>query len=201
MDNRLQYEQLISSKLESLPIPDMQDMIWSRIEAQLDIDMPSDGDGGVNNTPQTPPTVGGPLIWSLSLGIIAIATTFLIYKNHNQKKETDITIPVKEQPIKKSPDTPKDVLLKDVEDGNKKNSLENIESGRVEPPAESYINKDLVTPLKPDKDSVNTNKQYPINSLSKPLINTDSTNFKKKKKGVSGIKDSDYIIVPKGNDD
>ena len=47
MDQRLPYEQLIGAKLQSLSIPDMEDMIWARVKAQLDIDMPTDdGDGG-----------------------------------------------------------------------------------------------------------------------------------------------------------
>ena len=47
MDERLKYEQLIGEKLHNLPIPDMQDTIWARVKAQLDIDLPTDdGDGG-----------------------------------------------------------------------------------------------------------------------------------------------------------
>ena len=39
------YEVTLTSKLEALPLPNLEHMIWSRIEAELDIDMPTD-DGG-----------------------------------------------------------------------------------------------------------------------------------------------------------
>ena len=47
MRNKETYELTITSKLEALPLPNLEDAIWSRIEAQLDIDLPTDdGDGG-----------------------------------------------------------------------------------------------------------------------------------------------------------
>lgn len=201
MDKRLQYEQLIGSKLESLPIPDMQDMIWSRIEAQLDIDMPSDGDGGVNNTPQTPPIFSGPILFGLSVGIIAIATLFIIYKNQNQNKETNTNTPFIERTIQKSSEKPKDFPLSDIEKAKKKSPLEIIESGTEQPIAEPYLYKDYGNPVKLLVDSANEIKE---NSISNKIITSsnklDTISAKKKGKGVTEIKDSDYKIIPKGNE-
>ena len=65
MDQRLPYEQLIGAKLQGLSIPDMEDMIWARVKAQLDIDMPTDdGDGG-DDGPQSP-TAPAPILWGLT---------------------------------------------------------------------------------------------------------------------------------------
>ena len=51
MNNKQAYEITITSKLEALPLPDMEDAIWSRIEAQLDIDLPTDDGGGGTSAP------------------------------------------------------------------------------------------------------------------------------------------------------
>ena len=45
MKEKRAYEHIISGKLEALPVPDMEDIIWARIETRLDTDMPTD-DGG-----------------------------------------------------------------------------------------------------------------------------------------------------------
>lgn len=64
------YEITIKGKLEAIPLPDMEDAIWARIEAQLDTDMPTD-DG--NNGPFDSPT--GP--WILGSSILAFLLTLL----------------------------------------------------------------------------------------------------------------------------
>jgi hypothetical protein len=90
MDQRLRYEQLISEKLESLPIPDMADAIWARIEAQLDIDLPTDEGGGT--TPDAP-SGPGMMGWGLSVVIIALITAFLINKNKPDLKDSNTKLP------------------------------------------------------------------------------------------------------------
>lgn len=81
MNHKAPYEHLIGEKLETLPVPDMADAIWARIEAQLDTDLPADdGDGPV---PEGPPVAGGS--WSQTLlfvTIIAIMSLFTIPKKN-----------------------------------------------------------------------------------------------------------------------
>jgi hypothetical protein len=79
MDERLRYEQLIGGKLESLPLPDMQDAIWQTIKAQLDIDLPSDDDEGGPHSPG--PSDPGLVGWGLSILLVALVTTFFLVKN------------------------------------------------------------------------------------------------------------------------
>ncbi|HEX2606857.1 MAG TPA: hypothetical protein VHK91_05735, partial [Flavisolibacter sp.] len=65
------YEQTITSKLEALPVPDMADAIWARIEAQLDLDMPTD-DGGGN---PSSPSGGG---WAGKASLFAVIAAIVI---------------------------------------------------------------------------------------------------------------------------
>src|SRR5215203_425931 len=97
MNERLTYEQLIGGKLQSLPVPDMADAIWSRIEAQLDIDLPTD-DGEDGSSPQPP---SGPTIieWGLSVVVITLVTVFFIFKNEPAKKINSKRLPGIEQTV------------------------------------------------------------------------------------------------------
>jgi hypothetical protein len=97
MNERLKYEQLIGGKLQGLPVPDMADAIWSRIEAQLDIDLPTDDGGG--GSPLTPPS--GPTIigWGLSVFIIAVVTAFFLFKNKPEKNINSKQLPGIEQTV------------------------------------------------------------------------------------------------------
>ena len=58
MNERKAYEQTIKGKLEAIPLPDMEDAIWARIETQLDIDMPTDDGGGNAPSPNNPSGFG-----------------------------------------------------------------------------------------------------------------------------------------------
>ncbi|MGZ5247199.1 MAG: hypothetical protein ACXWV5_09155, partial [Flavitalea sp.] len=57
------YEITIKGKLEAIPLPDMEDAIWARIEAQLDTDMPTDdGNNGPFDSPSGPLTLGSSIL-------------------------------------------------------------------------------------------------------------------------------------------
>jgi len=85
MRNKETYELTITSKLEALPLPNLEDAIWSRIEAQLDIDLPSDdGDGGTTPTPGSPS--GSWWLKGTGLFILAVAiiSFFTLTKSKNE---------------------------------------------------------------------------------------------------------------------
>ena len=64
------YEITIKGKLEAIPLPDMEDAIWARIEAQLDTDMPTDdGSNGPFDSPSGP--------WILGSSILAFLLTLI----------------------------------------------------------------------------------------------------------------------------
>ena len=69
------YEITIKGKLEAIPLPDMEDAIWARIEAQLDTDMPEDdGNSGPFDSP-TGPWILGSLILAFLLTLLTLYYT------------------------------------------------------------------------------------------------------------------------------
>jgi hypothetical protein len=91
MNNRTTYEQLIADKLQQLPIPDMADAIWARIEQQLNVEMPVD-DQGPNNTPgSSSPGFRFPGNTMLYIFIAALTTIYFLSKSFVTKQGKDQT--------------------------------------------------------------------------------------------------------------
>jgi hypothetical protein len=82
MEQRAAYEITIAGKLDHLPVPDMADAIWARIERQLDIDLPTN-DGG-NGPAPSKPSGPGAMGWGLSALLVALVTTFFLLKKEPQ---------------------------------------------------------------------------------------------------------------------
>ena len=193
MDERLKYEQLIGEKLQSLPIPDMQDAIWARVKAQLDIDLPTDdNDGG--NSPQSP---SGPHIigWGLSVVIIALVTTFFILKNKTKKQDPKNNSTTTEQVSSPSvqnngPPLPNNSTIK------RTNTPLSTGADNSAPVAanDSAMQQDLGIADPVRNDSVQTSFPPPLVTVPPPK--TDTAAQVKKGRGMP-INDSDYRIVPK----
>lgn len=89
MNQKTPYELQIADKLQQLPLPDLQDAIWARIERTLDIDMPTNdddgggGDGGPGSGPGTPWWGSGVGGFVFSMVVVAALTTFVIIKSLN----------------------------------------------------------------------------------------------------------------------
>lgn len=193
MDQRLRYEQTISSKLDALPLPDMADAIWSRIETQLDIDMPSDDGPSGSNGPQSPLPriiVGG----SAFVIIIAFISIFLLPKNKNQNQQQlpnaispGLSI---EQTIKPPGEQRKNIESPLNQVKQQDNTLPVVMN--------NLSDSSLVMPsiIPPDSNKV-TNNALVQNPLPLPPKIIDSVQQGKKKRGVSGISDNDYRIVPR----
>ena len=193
MDERLQYEQLIGSKLQSLPIPNIEDAIWARVKAQLDIDLPSDE----NNSEDEPQSPKGPGIvgWGLSLLIIALVSTFLVLKNKPTVEDKSVPSTTREQLNSPSvqntgPPPSSDNTTKRTPAANNKGS------GSVPPPAFDSPDRRLVTtPIDLGMDSSNTKLTVPL--VLAPPQKTGSVTQVKRGKGMKNLNDSDYRIVPK----
>jgi hypothetical protein len=200
MDERLKYEQLIGSKLQSLPVPDMQDAIWARVKTQLDLDMPTD-DGNGGSSPQAPsgPTIIG---WGLSVVIIGLVTIFFLFKNKpstktNSKQPVTIEQTVSPNAQSNSPPLQKSSTSNkttNVVGTGANNSLTNIGNDS------SSIQHQPVTIVPRADDSVRTNVAPPFVTVSPPPLADTTSVAKKKGRGMTGLNDSSYRIVPKNKD-
>jgi len=179
------YEQLITAKLDEIPVPDMADSIWASIEMQLDA-VPASPD----NTPQPKKTIKfNGKGWYGIAGVAAVSATLWWYtshKEHTTEKTTPvITVPAPQAPI--------------------------VDSSTSVPPVE----KQLLPSVKPKKDTVEFIKALPnIDSTAHevlPAPKADSQLLKyqsifiptrdsasmpppKKSRGVKGISEDDYKI-------
>lgn len=192
MDHKKTYEQTVADKLEALPVPDLADAIWSRIGTQLDIEIPTDeGDG---NEPGSPSKGGwlGPA--GFSILIVACITAFIHYKN-NKIPEPFFQTEKVTQPIAPPPLEEKRNSVPD-----KKRSM------KVLLPATRFVNpvnkssadrtSDIAAPVLVPTDSVRQLIVVP----PPPLPGAGVASPAKKTRGVSGITDNDYRIVPAKKD-
>jgi hypothetical protein len=194
MNQKLTYEQTIAGKLEILPLPDMEAAIWKRIEFQLDIDMPSEGDVDATQPPRLPKP--GPLM----LGAISIVflTALLVYsiltkEQTTTKKITHPTtapfiVPKKEDtdppPFGKKVQQPSQSMKTGITPTLRQLDSNSYAQPTIIPPDSNALIKDrgdviIIPPAAAKKDS-------------EPNI--------KKKKGVSGLTDEDYRIEPRKKD-
>ncbi len=198
MDQRLPYEQLIGAKLQGLSVPDMEDMIWARIKAQLDIDMPIDdtnGDGG-DDDPSAPLT-RGPLRWGLSVVLIALIAAFLIFNNKPTSIDNNPSLPAITQPANQPSNQPTGPPPGD----------EITITPRIPPVTATPVGQSVDTAsLQPDTnlpvttaiDPSLSNVPDSIFTLAQPPpVKPDTVPAPKKGKGVRGLNQDDYRIVPK----
>lgn len=186
MNQKALYELTITRKLDEVTVPDLSEMIWSRIEEELDKDTGDNTDGNTSS-PSSP--VGG--IIAGTLGLVLVIGFVVNY--FNNKKGNLITprefnntrepvliekpgAPVKQNAAPFSPrikDNNAVVPMPAMENDTMLNMPELIESLPVMPD----------TPVADD-----------ITGSVPPAIDTAG---KKKVRGVQGIGTDGYRIVPK----
>jgi hypothetical protein len=194
MEQRPTSEQVIASKLEVLPVPNMADAIWTRIELQLDIDLPTDDSGGSGLAPSKP-SGPGILGWGLSVVLVALITTFLLYKNTPKTNQPAIQTPVPTQtqvnpPEQKNiePPQPERTTI-----SNKNTTKTATPEPTSSTPQDSVVQQPIVTVPPQTLDSATNLSNAPLVTTHAPK---DSIQRSKKKRGVSGLQDGDYRIVP-----
>ncbi len=198
MDPRLQYEQQIAGKLESLPVPDLQDIIWARVKATLDMDLPSDDDGGgTDPSPKPGPRIIG---WGLSVFLIAFFSLYFLLKKNTKPGPLPASTPVHSSPFTNTPSQAEgppgklpvqnqDRFLSapQVQPGNEDTILLNATPAQA---SVGVIPNDTISISQPGNDLAGI--------VNVPELKKDSV-IPKKKRGVS-LKDEDYRIVPKKED-
>jgi hypothetical protein len=193
MDRKKAYEQIIAGKLEALPLPDMADAIWSRIETQLDWEMPTDDGGG--SGPGAPS--GGNWMGraGLFVFIAAFVTIFLIYKNN--KKAEPLVQP---EPTVQPAQPPLPAGTNNLINQGRKGEIPLPQNQEVVPATRSGADSASSTPLPvtlAPTDSVHQTTVIPPPFVP---IGADTAPPKRKPRGVTGITDDDYRIVPDKKD-
>jgi hypothetical protein len=196
MNQKLTYEQTIAGKLEVLPVPEIEAAIWKRIEFQLDIDMPTEGDA---DTAQPPPHFPKP--GPLKLGAISIIFLTALLLFYSIRKNKDHTTPAKISPPTEIP-----IILPKKQDGDPPPLEKKIQaSPSLIPgttsstiPVDSSANAQP-TVLPPDSNALIKDRGDVI-IIPPAATRNDSEHIPKKKKGVRGLTDEDYRIEPKKKD-
>lgn len=190
MNDKATYELILTDKLQSLPIPDMADAIWNRIEHRLDLDMP-EGDGGSGG--DTGPFGGSPASW-IGFGFTMFVVAFLAIYLNRKEHSPDPFIPVKSTNISNSnPDT-NNTTAPFIANPPPASPQQTITTSDQPPDTGAAISQQ---PAVFPSITADTSSSAPV-LTNAPPPKADSANLPAKKpRGVSGISDADYRIVPK----
>lgn len=203
MHPKERYEEIITGKLAALPLPDMADAIWLRIERQLDIDMPTD-EGGDVPEPPSPWNGGGGLVFGAGLLTVigAMLIAFFYFKPNKQQAINDITVN-NQNPILQS-STPEEIVIATPAKQNATPQKANKPTAANEPwesfPDEPVAKTDDIVAAPDSAKTTADNSMAMVTStqtLLQPEIKQDT--IQKKKRGLQNVDDKDYRIVPKNN--
>jgi hypothetical protein len=190
MNNKLKYELTITEKLEQLSVPDAVDAIWARIEATLDLDMPTDE--GPNEPPAGSPS--GPGFWFGAVFLVALLSVVYFVNNKDVSQESGINI---------SPVTPAVIQAPEgnIDKPPPLQAGERIMSTGSGTPADTAltlpVENDPVVDAGTDLPLPRTDSAHTRPPIEAPLIPVQIPDtVPKKSRGVKGIKDGDYRIEP-----
>ena len=197
MNTPTPYENLIATKLEQMPVPDMADSIWASIELQLDADLSSDD---ADHTPSKNPGTGKPGFGKgFYFSLLTVVVALIILYNDNKKplkKNSDLPSIPETTTVAPVPDSilPADKPFEKNNNGiknmlNQKDTIANsfVPPGRISfdsltPQSFSSPKPDSAAPLLKNKPALLPS----FDSLAPPQ--------KIKPKGVKGITNEDYKI-------
>jgi hypothetical protein len=198
MKHKPVYEQIISHKLAQVPLPDLQEEIWLRIERQLDIDMPTDDNNP--EPPDMPPAPDLPNLLYEAGSLVVIAAFVIIFsvnKNHAAKNNaiqndgsrlpTVHIAPVSRQEQKVVAKQTTLVLTKSQDTISSAYSMQTPQVALF-PDSLFSVTPEMSTPI-PDL------AVQPIQGAAPVLQMLQDTVPQKKARGVKGITDADYRIV------
>lgn len=201
MNQLTTYEQLIADKLQQLPVPDMADAIWARIEQRLDVEMPEDPSGPFSSGNHSLPGFQFPGHIILYCFLAALVSV-IFYLNRPGQASADL-------PISSSDNiNPSSVVNDDQKaPAPPERQQETIYKERANIPVDMFKEREVVekewpvseNPITEIKTTEIPAKQEtsPISEtiLAKKVITQQDT-IPKKKRGVIGITSSDYRIAP-----
>lgn len=182
MNHPTTYEQLIAQKLQEMDVPDQANAIWATIEQQLSIEMPTDsGSGGTNHSNWW---IGGGSLLTFTVAVI----TYLFITKQNFESERNLKdkpAPVQyHQPARNNKDT-------------LNHTMPPIEIRKHKPVVVSETNERKETEQSSTKETVTISPaQKAVEAPAVPAPQPDTIATKKKSRGVKGISDADYRLVP-----
>ena len=104
MNLKQPYEILIADKLEGLPVPDMADAIWARIELELDAAPSGDATEPANPLHIATPGISAKTMALLGGGLLALVVLFFIIKKNTKRTEDkELQSPTKQTDTQKVP--------------------------------------------------------------------------------------------------
>lgn len=187
MNNKQAYETLISSKLEELHVPDMQDAIWARIVLDLDNELPQ------NDPPPDPePTNPFNKIKPVSLISAIVFIVCLLTLNKQHKHSSILPKDIANQRNKIDSQGKLQTILPSVGKSIKKG--QGIAEGKLIDTTTKTSAKNYEIPIR--ADSIGLPVIGEVSERIKP-VKIDSPVIKHK--GVRGITNEDYkmVMVPK----
>ena len=189
MNKQMTYEITIKKKLENIPVPDLSEMIWARIENELDTDP---GDSSDNNPLSPSSPTGGIILGGTALLFIMALTFYFLTKKPNDIPQIDkvqTTLPVQNNNQPNSPGTNTNVQPNTRPDNINQENIADT-STQVEIPftSQSIVNDSIV------KTEIAQGNEIPLT-----LPKTMDTIPVKKTRGVTNISNDDYKIIPKND--
>ena len=192
MNQKETYEIIIAQKLEQLPVPAMEDAIWNRISAQLDIEMPQ------TTPPDNTPPDNNTFLNIATLFVLITALScylFTQFFHHTPQQVTPVTPTAPATIIKDSVwhELPPPALVPPIPPDRQPVDKEKL----LQPDTVQSVRSLPLTPAV--LDSVTADPPALINTpvaIPVPPPAADTTQ-KKKPRGVKGLTDSDYRVAPK----
>lgn len=196
MNKRFTYEQIISNHLDNIPIQDMQDIIWQKIEKELiHQEVNTSSNTTTNKTFFPRKKYKSVILELLTLGT-ALGLLILLIAQFKNTKSRQLPSPIihKHQP---SIDIP--------QKGEQKKDIHRKQDGSPAPSNPKVDTSGFNLPdIKPKEDSINLyiqknelpNPSIEAPAVQKPLIiqPPKKDSLPRKSRGVSGISDSDYYF-------
>lgn len=209
MNDRLPYESLIAAKLEQLPpLPAMADAIWSRISDDLDRELPNDGGMDGNSGPANGAGSLGNIWWP-GMGAFVLLVAGMFYWSNKKTPVNSTLTPAK-------PDSAESVVPQPSTSAPpaKNESVTTVpysagrsDSAQYESRHENALPLTAAPPSSPDSATIAqpqpqatplmTDESKPREEPPKVAVTSlpDSATGKKSK-GITGLSQKDYRIVP-----
>jgi hypothetical protein len=201
VNHLLPYEHAIAAKINQAPVPDFMDEVWAGIDLQLDAPMPSPGKPvKKSNLSKEIGRARGLKIFIAALVVIAVIIIVKTRKAKQDIKKNNTAAPAIDNKNEIGSDSVTNFPLKKKENSEKikKNDKPvNTITDSVSKPADIFFPSPIIydsVVVAPPVILPKANDSALYKPASSPV--SVPTPPGKKGKGVKGIKDTDYKIVP-----